>query len=305
MRFSFWPWLSKPWSELSGLVQHVETTGWDGVYLADHFMGDEGGGFGAVEDPLLESTAALAVLAGETERVRLATLVLGITYRHPAVLANWATTVDHASGGRMLLGVGAGWQLNEHEQYGIRLGPVKERIDRFEEAVQVITGLMNDPRTTVDGEHYRVTDAISEPKPLQQPAPLLVGGKGNRMLGIVARYATEWNMWSTPELNAERWSVVEQRCEAIDRDPGEIRRSTQAVVVVTDADSSEQEKAVVERLAPRPVLVGTAGRIAEQVQTYADAGIDELIVPDFALGTGTERTDKLDALIDAFEPLRT
>ncbi|NLD75383.1 MAG: LLM class flavin-dependent oxidoreductase, partial [Acidimicrobiales bacterium] len=113
MRFSVWPWLSKSWPELAELVGHVESTGWDGVYVADHFMGD-GGTFGAVEAPLLESTATIAALAGATERVRLGTIVLGVTYRHPAVLAKWASTLDHASGGRLVLGVGAAWQQNEH-----------------------------------------------------------------------------------------------------------------------------------------------------------------------------------------------
>ena len=121
MRFSIWPSLTQPWADVVDVVQHAEATGWDGVYVADHFMGDAGAPW-PVEIPTLEATAALAALAAATERVRLSPLVLGITYRHPAVLAKWAATVDHVSGGRLLLGVGAGWQENEHEQYGIPLG---------------------------------------------------------------------------------------------------------------------------------------------------------------------------------------
>ena len=305
MRFSVWPWLSKSWNELSDLVAHVEATGWDGVYVADHFMADDGGGFGAVTDPLLEATATVAALAGETSRLRLATLVLAMTYRHPAVLANWAATVDHASGGRLLLGVGAGWQENEHDQYGIALGSLRQRIDRFAEGVEIISGLLSRPRTSVTGSHYTVTDAICEPKPVQAPVPLLIGGKGDRMLGIVARYATEWNMWSTPAHNVERFAVVQRHCEALGREPGEIIRSTQAVVIVTDTDSLDQEKAIADGLAPRPVLVGTPTRIAEQVAAYDEVGVNELIVPDFALGTGSQRADRLDALIEAFAPLRS
>jgi len=305
MRFSFWPWLSKSWDELSGLVAHVEATGWDGVYVADHFMADDGGGFGAVTDPLLEATATVAALAGETSRVRLGTLVLGMTYRHPAVLANLAATVDHASGGRLLLGVGAGWQQNEHDQYGIALGSVRQRIDRFEEGVQVIAGLHGHPVTSLAGRHYALVDAICEPKPVQNPVPLLIGAKGDRMLGIVARYATAWNMWSTPDQNRERFAVVARHCEAIGRDPVQVSRSTQAIVIVSDSDSFENERAIAEGLAPRPVLVGTPTRIAEQVVAYADAGVDELIVPDFALGVGAQRTDRLDALIEELAPLRS
>src|SRR3954470_22819571 len=118
MRFSIWPNLAQPWSDVLTKARHAEATGWDGVYVADHFMGDAGG-FGPVETPMLEATAALGGLAVATDRVRLGSLVFGTTYRHPAVLANWAATVDRMSDGRLVLGVGAGWQENEHAQYGI------------------------------------------------------------------------------------------------------------------------------------------------------------------------------------------
>lgn len=131
MRFSIWPSLQQPWSDVLEVARHAEATGWDGVYVADHFMGS-GGDFGPDTTPTHEATASLAALAAVTERVRLGTLVLGNTYRHPAVVANWAATVDHVSGGRLLLGIGAGWQENEHQQYGIELPPPRERLDRFE-----------------------------------------------------------------------------------------------------------------------------------------------------------------------------
>lgn len=306
MRFSVWPWLSTPWPELAELVHHVEATGWDGVYVADHFMGD-GGTFGAVDAPLLEATAALAALAGATERVRLGTIVLGVTYRHPAVLANWAATVDHASNGRLVLGLGAAWQENEHEQYGIELGPPGERVERFGEALEVLAGMLTEPRTTVHGRHYRVTDAVCEPKPVQSPLPLLVGAKGDRMLGLAARHAHEWNMWSTPATNAERAAVLDRHCERIGRDPASITRSTQALVFVADDASpgaEQRQQGLVERYAPRPSVAGTPAQIAEQVAAYAEVGIGEFIVPDFTLGTGTQRLERLDALVDAFAPLR-
>jgi alkanesulfonate monooxygenase SsuD/methylene tetrahydromethanopterin reductase-like flavin-dependent oxidoreductase (luciferase family) len=305
MRFSVWPWLSTSWPELEALVHHVEATGWDGLYVADHFMGD-GGTFGPEESPLLEATATLAALAGATHRLRLGTIVLGITYRHPAVLANWATTVDHASGGRLVLGVGAGWQQNEHEQYGIELGAPGERVARFGEAVQVLAGLLGQPRTTVAGRHYRVTAALCEPKPLQDPLPLMVGAKGDRMLGHAARFAHEWNMWSTPETMAERAAVLDRHCERIGRDPVTITRSTQALVFVDDdsASARAERQAMIDRYAPRPTVAGTPAQIAEQVAAYAEVGVSEFIVPGFTLGTGSRRTDCLDALIEAFAPLR-
>ena len=118
MRFSIWPTLSQPWEDVLAVTRHAEATGWDGVYVADHFMGS-GGEQNPDTTPNLEATAALPALAMATERLRLGTLVIGNTYRHPAVLASWAATTDHVSGGRLLLGIGAGWLENEHEQYGI------------------------------------------------------------------------------------------------------------------------------------------------------------------------------------------
>jgi probable F420-dependent oxidoreductase len=301
MRFSVWPSLGQPWSDVLEVVRHADAGRWDGVYLADHFMGDDGA-FGSADVPTLEATAALAALATATERVRLGSLVFGITYRHPAVLAKWAATVDHVSGGRLVLGVGAGWQLNEHAQYGIPLGPPGERIERFAEALAVLRGLLTEPTTTVTGRHYEVRDAIAEPKPVQAPLPILVGGKGDRMLGIVARHADEWNMWSTPASLAERAAVLDRRCEAVGRDPGTITRSTQALVFLTDDEAKAAER--VAAVGPRPAIGGTAARIAEEAAAWRDVGVDELIVPDFTLGTGARRLDALDALAEAFAPLR-
>jgi F420-dependent oxidoreductase-like protein len=300
MRFSIWPSLAQPWADVAAAVEHAEATGWDGVYVADHFMGD-GGGFGPEEAPVLEATAALAALAAATRRVRLGSLVFGVTYRHPAVLAKWAATVDHVSGGRLLLGVGAGWQENEHAQYGIALGPPGERVERLEEAVRILRGLLTTPRTTLAGAHYTVTDALAEPKPVQERLPILVGGKGDRMLGVVARHADEWNMWSTPAQFAERSAALVARCEAAGRDPASIARSTQALVFVLDDLAKAAE--LVEQL-PRPTIAGPPAALAEQLAAYDEVGVDEFIVPDFTLGTGARRADALDGLLDAAGPLR-
>lgn len=299
MRFSVWTTLTQPWPDVVDAVQHADATGWDGAYVEDHFMGDVAGPRG-VDVPTLESTAALAALAALTSRVRLSPLVLGITYRHPAVLANWAATVDHVSDGRLLLGVGAGWQANEHEQYGIPLGPPGERLARFEEALLVLKGLLRDERTTVKGEHYAVTDALCEPKPVQSPLPILVGGKGNRMLRIVARHADEWNMWSSPQEMAERAMALDDACEAEGRDPGTLRRSTQALFFIVDDEAKARD--LQARVAPRPAVAGSLDRIAESVAAWRDAGVDEVIVPDFTLGTGSRRADAYDAILEGVAP---
>jgi alkanesulfonate monooxygenase SsuD/methylene tetrahydromethanopterin reductase-like flavin-dependent oxidoreductase (luciferase family) len=299
MRFAIWPTLSQPWAGVLEVARHAEATGWDGVYVADHFMGS-GGEFGPDLTPNLEATATLPALAMATERVRLGTLVLGNTYRHPAVLASWAATADHISGGRLLLGMGAGWQENEHQQYGIELPPPRERLDRLEEACLALNGLLRRERTTMGGRHYRLTDACSEPKPVQQPLPLLIGGKGDRMLGIVARHADEWNMWGLAATIAERAAVLDRRCEAIGRDPGTIKRSAQALVRLTD-DRAKAD-AFLAGTGGRAAIAGTTDDVAAAVAAWQEAGLDEVIIPDFVLGTDQQRLDAMDAIIEAVAP---
>ena len=299
MRFSVWLSHQQPWSELVAAARHVEATGWDGVYVADHFMGD-GAGFGPVDDPNLEATALLAGLAASTDRVRVGSLVLGATYRHPAVLANWAATVDHISGGRLVLGLGAGWQENEHQQYGIDLGTPGARLRRFDEYCQVVNGLLRQPVTTVVGDSYQVRDAIAEPKPVQTPLPLLIGGKGDRMLGLVARHADEWNMWSLPATQVERAAALARACEAVDRDPAEIVRSPPARVLLTDARAAADR--FVAGVGGRAAVGGTVEDLAEVVGGWRDAGVDEVIIPDFVLGRGAQKLEALDAIAEHVLP---
>jgi alkanesulfonate monooxygenase SsuD/methylene tetrahydromethanopterin reductase-like flavin-dependent oxidoreductase (luciferase family) len=299
MRFSVWPNLAQPWNDVVAVATHAEATGWDGVYVADHFMGDNERAGGTIS-PTFEATAAMAGLAVATDRVRLGSLVFGITYRHPAVLANWAKTVDHMSGGRLLLGVGAGWQINEHEQYGIELGRPGVRIDRFEESLQVLNGLLREPVTNVAGEHYRLTDAVMEPKPVQSPLPILIGGKGDRMMRVVARHADEWNMWSSPAEFAERSQVLDAACADLGRDPATIARSTQALFFI--GDDTAKIDALIERVKPRPAVGGPADRLIEAVQGWADVGVDEVIVPDFTLGSGAQRLEALDLVVEQVAP---
>jgi alkanesulfonate monooxygenase SsuD/methylene tetrahydromethanopterin reductase-like flavin-dependent oxidoreductase (luciferase family) len=293
MLLSLWPNAQQPWDEIVAEARHADRTGWHAVYLADHFMGD-GGGFGPTDTPTLEATAGLAALAALTGRVRLGPLVLGNTYRHPAVVANWAVTLDHISHGRAVLGMGAGWQLNEHQQYGIELPPPGERITRFDEACAALRGLLDAPPTTFEGTHYRLQDAVCSPPPVQRRLPLLIGGKGDRMLGVVARHADQWNMWGLPDTIAARSAVLDRRCEAIGRDPGSVHRSTQALVMLTD--DRALGAAFVESVAPRAAFAGSAEEFAALCGEWAEVGVDEVIVPDAALGAGEERLARLDAL---------
>jgi probable F420-dependent oxidoreductase len=298
VRFSIWPSTQQPWSDIRDVARYAESTGWDGVYVADHFMGSGDAGGGPIT-PTHEGAAVLAALAEATDRLRLGSLVFGITYRHPAVLAKWAASVDHVSDGRLLLGVGAGWQQNEHDQYGLELGSARTRLERFEEACEVLVGLLRHDVTNVRGKHYVVTDAIAEPTPVQQPLPLLIGCKGDRMMGIAARYADAWNTWGRADTVAERMAVLDERCEAIGRDPASIERSCQALWFITD-DIAGADETVARSVVP--AIAGPSGRLTDAVAAWREAGVDEVIVPDFTLGQGAERLDRMDLIISEVAP---
>lgn len=298
MDLTLWPLVSQPWPDLCAAVELVERLGWHGVMVEDHFMAD-GGGFGAVSDPRFEVTSVLSALAVATTSVRLAPLVMSATYRHPAVVANWAATVDHISRGRLTLGLGAGWQLNEHAQYGIQLGTPGERIDRLDEYCTVVRSLLEQSVTDFKGRSFEVSNAWCEPKPLQTRLPLLIGGKGDRMLRLVARHADMWNMWSMPSKFAERSAVLDQSSEAIGRDPATIRRSTQALVCLTD--SASEARSFIDAAGGRAAFAGTAEQFADLAAQWHDAGVDELVIPDWHLGTGTQRAESIEAITAALQ----
>ena len=298
MDLTLWPLVSQPWPDLCAAVELVERLGWHGVMVEDHFMAD-GGGFGAVSDPRFEVTSVLSALAVATTSVRLAPLVMSATYRHPAVVANWAATVDHISRGRLTLGLGAGWQLNEHAQYGIQLGTPGERIDRLDEYCTVVRSLLEQAVTDFKGRSFELSNAWCEPKPLQTRLPLLIGGKGDRMLRLVARHADMWNMWSMPSKFAERSAVLDQSSEATGRDPATIRRSTQALVCLTD--SASEARSFIDAAGGRAAFAGTAEQFADLAAQWHDAGVDELVIPDWHLGTGTQRAESIEAITAALQ----
>ncbi|MGH2603661.1 MAG: LLM class flavin-dependent oxidoreductase, partial [Dehalococcoidia bacterium] len=189
MRFSFWPAAGNPWNELVETCRHAEATGWDGIWFADHFMPNAAD----TSAPVAEVMTTLAGLAACVPRVRLGSLVVGNTYRSPAVLAKMAANVDIISGGRLILGLGAGWQENEHDAYGIPFYTIGGRLRRLEEAVQIVKSLVANDNTTFEGRYYQIVDAPLAPKPVQRPLPLLIGGGGEQVtMRIAAQYADEW-----------------------------------------------------------------------------------------------------------------
>ncbi len=292
MKISLWPNPTQTFAEVVELARHAESTGWDGLWYADHFMP-------AAADtsaPWPEAWMTLAGVGALVPRLRLGTLVAGNTYRHPAVLAKMAATLDHMTDGRVVLGLGSGWQENEHRQYGIPFYTVKERLQRLDEACAVIKALFNEQTANFEGQFYQLRDATLEPKPLQQPLPLLIGGGGEkRTLRTAARFADAWNVWGDVAVLRQKMEVLDGHCAALGRDPGEIHRTAVALLFMSD------DKAFLERMRNtdigRPAIVGTAEEIREILHDYESIGVDEFIVPDFTLGQGNEKIEILDRFI--------
>jgi F420-dependent oxidoreductase-like protein len=239
---------------------------------------------GDLAGPNLEGWTTLAALAQATRRIRVGCQVTGMIYRHPAVLANMAATVDVISNGRLELGVGAGWNQQECDAYGIPLPPLRERFDRFDEGVEAMVGLLRDPVTTFKGSYVALTEARCEPKPVQRPhPPITIGGKGpRRTLGAVARWAQAWNVIVA---DADEWHPLKEtlvvRCAEVGRDPAEI---TCSVNVRIDGDVP-QEEAISAAL--------------DQIEGFTAAGVD-LIVLNLPLDATPEI---LRPLADALAPL--
>ncbi len=289
MRFGFWISSGNDWDRILSLARAAEANGWDGIWVPDHFMPPEGGyghepaGIDLELLPTHECWSLLAGLAAAVPRVRLGAMVTGNTYRHPAVLAKQAATVDHISGGRLVLGLGAGWQENEHRRYGLDYGTAGDRADRLDEACAVIAGLFANERTDFDGAYYRLSGAPLAPKPIQNPLPLMIGGTGRRRtVPTAVRYAHEWNGWCAPAEMQRYNALIDRLCEQGGRDPAEIQRSAAVMVFPTDSEAAAAELQALPF--DRPRMVGTAAQIAEQAAEYAAAGTDELIIPDFNLG---------------------
>lgn len=289
MRFSIWPNSERSWVDVREVAHAVEDMGWDGLWYADHYMPNTADGATAPGD-FHECFSVLAALAAVTTRMRLGSLVAPTTMNHPAILANRAATIDRISGGRFVLGVGAGWQVNEHEAFGVDLMAPKDRVDRFAEAIEIIASMLSADRTNFAGKHFTITDAPCEPKPVQSPLPILVGTGSPRMLRLTARFAHEWNTWGTPEGAAPVVERLTGACEKEGRDPATIKKSVQALFFVTN-DQATTDMLRSKVPADRSV-VGSVGEIAEAFARYRDLGFDEVCVPDFTLGaTAAERID--------------
>ena len=275
------------------LANTAETAGFDSVFVMDHFY--QLPNIGPRTDPMLEGYTVLAGMAARTKKVRLGTLVSGVTYRNPAFLAKVVTTLDVVSSGRAILGIGAAWNEDEHRGYGYEFPPVGERLSRLEEALQICRAMFGEKEATFDGRYYRIQGALNFPRPIQPNGPpILIGGGGEqRTLKLVAQYADMCNIFGDPAMVRHKMDVLERHCEAVGRDPKTIVKTRLGSLIIRKTEAEAQR--VLEQILNRPgmnnewiragFIVGGPDRVAEQAQKLLDAGLDGLIfnMPHFEL----------------------
>ena len=273
-----WP-QNTTWASLRDVARLVDRAGYDSLWTWDHFYAH----LGDIEGTNLEAWEVLAAWGAVTERVRIGPLVSSVTYRHPAVIANMAATLDHISGGRAILGLGAGWFAPEHDAYGIALGTPAERSARLAEAVKTIRSLLDEKRTTAHGRYFRLTDALAEPKPVQHRLPILIGGYGQRTVRTAARHADLWHAFGTAEALAPKLDLLRRECGRIGRDPSTITTLAGGWVMIHDDPRAVEDQLArvgrVHGFATRPAytLSGGVQQVAEQLRAYALAGFDGFI----------------------------
>ena len=282
------------WDLWRQLMASVEALGFESLWRSDHFMSLEDSSRVAIE-----TWIALTLTAVETTRLRFGPLVCPMTFRHPSLLARMAAAVDTLSGGRLVLGLGAGWNEREHRAFGIPFPPLQERIDLLEEGIEVILRLLGDGPAHFDGRYYQLKGSNPRPKPIQQPhIPLLIGTTGaGRMLRVVARYADEWDApgITSPPVYRARRERLDIYCRDINRNPDEIRRCVStAYLIGHDAAALRRRGAVMQQQIPSlasfdPVavpevlrtdgwIVGTPDQIVVQLRALADEGVERVML---------------------------
>lgn len=284
----------RSWPQILALAQRVDAAGWHAVYVCDHFMPHDPAGM-PVDGPVLECWTVLAALAARTAAIAVGSLVLGNTYRHPAVVANMAATLDQVSQGRLVLGIGAGWQQNEHAAYGIALAARQDRIAALDEACAMIRSLLDQRRSTMDGTVYQLRDAPCDPKPVSRVG-LLVGGAGRGIMRVAARHAAVWHAWAGPAEFARKNAVLDGLCRDVGRRPGDLARACGGTVTVRpdpDGGGTTDENEV----------HGTPQEVLSRLLVFRAAGADEFIVRDDAANVPVSRAlDQIDILTEAVLP---
>jgi F420-dependent oxidoreductase-like protein len=259
--------------EMRAVWRVADEGGFDHCWNFDHFASI--GPRGNLGD-VLEGWTLLGAMAEATARVRVGCMVTGNTYRHPGVLAKMAVTVDHLSGGRLEFGLGAAWADNEHTMFDLEFGTAGQRIARLEEACRMIKLLWTEDSASFDGEHYRLVDAVANPKPVQQLPPIWIGGSGERKtLRVVAEHADVWNMASGEVKEAVRLSgVLDEHCKAVGRDPTQVRRSVQ--LFYADVETLLREAEGFATNGFRELIIGVRPGSAEADATEVASALSRL-----------------------------
>lgn len=289
MRFGAAFWINRTgWPELRDACLAAERAGWDSLWIDDHLLADEGD----PTDPKFEGWTTLSALAVLTERVRLGLLVGANTFRNPGLTAKLATTLDHLSGGRAVLGLGGGWFEQEHEMFGLDFGAgFGERLDRLHEAVGLIRRLLDGETVTHHGPFYAMRDALCAPPPIQARLPILIGGSGpTKTLRTTAHYADIWNGYGSPDRIAATSDVLRERCAEIDRPFDAIERTVTAHAVIRDdAPAARDAWSATARIhglddriaadgSDRGLIVGgPPAAVAALIDEYALLGVSEVI----------------------------
>lgn len=270
------------WDEWVALARACEESGLEGLFRSDHYLGIMGSDRGS-----LDAWTTLAALAAHTKRIRLGTLVSPATFRHPSLLAKAAATADHVSGGRVELGLGAGWYEAEHLAYGFEFPEQRERLDRFAEQLEIVHRQWTEDEFDFEGRYYRLEGCRARPRPLQQPhPPLIVGGSGRRgTVEPAVRFADEYNtVFVSPEECRERRRRLSEACERAGRDPGSIVFSlmTACVVGVDEPEVRRRLDAVRQRWPDftdgDAVITGTVDRVVERLRDYEAAGVERVML---------------------------
>ena len=278
MRFGAAFWVQRTgWPELRDAVQRAETAGFDDLWIDDHLLSDEADW----PDPKLEGWTTLAAVAEATTRPALGHMVTANTLRNPGLTAKMATTVDHISGGRVILGIGSGWFEREHEAFGIEFGAsTGERLDRLGEALPLLRRLLDGEDVTYNGRFYQFNQAVCAPRPIQDHLRILVGGSGPRKtIPMIARHADMWNLYGTPDEVAAADVLLRAACVAIGRDEREIERTVNLNVVIrrnrVEAAKAWTAWASIHRPGRGEAALdahGSADDVAETLAAYRDAG---------------------------------
>lgn len=290
---NLWP-QNTTWPAMREASQLADRLGIDTLWTWDHFYALQG----KDERPNFESATILAAMATVTERIRIGSLVQGITYRHPAVVANITATHDQVSNGRAICGIGAAWNTTEHTAYGIHLGTPAERSRRFAEGAKIVRALLDGERVTYSGKYYQLKDAVLNTRPVQQRLPIMIGGGGEqKTLRTTAKYADMWHGFGTPEQMKHKIEVLHGHCKDVGRDPAAIEPwGGQWICVRDDPEDARQVlddiRAHHHGMNPPNAITGGPDVVAKRLKEFHDAGVRGFVV-GFAYPYDLETIERL------------